>query len=162
MDMKEKWNGSKILRQDFKPNVYARRDKDGNQVELDRRAESMAACLEEVHWGEGAAAKEGSSEGSANTEARGGIRTEVHALVLDHLSLCKKEAVVNIELDRPFEGKELEECIRRAKRNKAAGTDNITADWLKDLDRRNRAKLLAMINDYGRKRNGLAKWKRQE
>ena len=51
MNEKERWNGSKTLRKDYKQNVYARKDKEGKEVKLEDRAEAMASYLEEVHWG---------------------------------------------------------------------------------------------------------------
>ena len=45
----EKWKGLGTLRSEYKPNVYARRDKDGRTTKLNDRAEAMAAYLEVVH-----------------------------------------------------------------------------------------------------------------
>ena len=65
-----------------------------------------------------------------------------------HLEKCRQTAVTNLEMDRPFEIEEMIQCIEQTKRNKAAGTDNMTADWLKDLNATNCEKLLAMMNHW--------------
>ena len=51
MDEKEKWNGSKALRKEYKQNVYVIEDKAGNEIMLGDKAVAMAEYLEEVQWG---------------------------------------------------------------------------------------------------------------
>ena len=146
IDQKERWNGSKTLRNDYKQNVYARKDKDGNEISLEDRSEAMAAYLEEVHWGKERISN--SSRGSHGEETESSIAKLVRERVEKHLDKCRQTAVTNVEMDRPFEIAEMDRCIKHTKRNKAAGTDNLTTDWLQDLNQRNRDKLLTMINKW--------------
>ena len=59
---------------------------------------------------------------------------------------------MNVEVDRPFELSELDQVIRKLKRGKASGTDNITTDWVKDLNADNRVGLLELLNTWWCKR----------
>ena len=68
---------------------------------------------------------------------------------LDELAMS---ATMNIEMDRPFEASELDRSVQKLKRGKASGTDNITTDWVKDLDPDNRTSLLKLLNSCWCKR----------
>ena len=148
MKMKERWDGAKKLRQEYKESVYARRDKDGAEVSLDGRAEALAAYLEEIHWGQSTSATLSSGRSQEANIYQSEVEKMVDEKVRAHLQQAKEDASVSDELDSPFEEKELDACIRKMKRNKATGTDNITTDWLKDLNSDNRRRLLQMINAW--------------
>ena len=55
---------------------------------------------------------------------------------------------MNLELDAPIDKEELDRCIGKMKRGKAAGTDNMTTDWVKDLDAANRQKWVNLLNEW--------------
>ena len=51
MRCNEKWEGVKTVRASYKPKRYARKDRDGNIVDLDNRAEATKEHLERDQWG---------------------------------------------------------------------------------------------------------------
>ena len=58
-----------------------------------------------------------------------------------------KSATMNVEMDRPFEDKEVYKIVRNMKRGKATGTDDITSDWVMDLDIENRRSLVELLKE---------------
>ena len=56
----------------------------------------------------------------------------------EHKSNCRDEAINREELDT---------AIKKSQRDKAPGPDDITTDWLKDLDDDNRNTLLILLNE---------------
>ena len=51
MSSKEAWKGLKIRRACYKPKRYARKDRRGQFVPLNLRAQAACDCLAEDHWG---------------------------------------------------------------------------------------------------------------
>ena len=51
MSCKDIWQSITRLRSDYVPTMYARKDKDGRRVALDKRAEATADYLSQVQWG---------------------------------------------------------------------------------------------------------------
>ena len=134
MTLKEKWRGIRMLKEDYKPKRYARRDRHGKYTNLDERGEATADYLAEEHW---------KKKPSSHRDVFDAIET-----VLDHLKTCANiEGAPNIKVG-PIEIRELEQIIKNMTRGKAPGPDNITADWLKDLETDVREKLLEMLNTW--------------
>ena len=148
MTLKDKWDGTKVLRQEYKPNVYARKDKDGQEVDLDGRAEAMATYLEAVHWG-----GDGEKGASQNTWLQEDVVKEIEGFLKE----SRDKSTINIELDAPIERAELDKCLGKLKRGKAAGADGMTANWVKDLNDANRQKLLNMLNKWWERREWPSK-----
>ena len=48
----EIWEDMQTTSRDYKPTRYAKRDRHGNIVDHDERADATKAYLEKVHWGE--------------------------------------------------------------------------------------------------------------
>ena len=114
MNDKEKWSGSETMRREFKQNVDARRDKGGQLVELGDRAEAMATYLQEVHWGKHVEPDVADNQQGPMTE--GDLEKEAQEAVANHARRKRASSVMNVEMDT---------CIRKIKRSKAAGTDEI-------------------------------------
>jgi hypothetical protein len=49
---KDRWGGLRIVKSDYKSKRYAKRDRHGDLVDIDRRAEATKESLEQVQWGE--------------------------------------------------------------------------------------------------------------
>ena len=69
-------------------------------------------------------------------------------MIEESLEDTRKKSPVNGKLDAAITQEELDRCITKMKRGKAAGPDKITSDWVKDLDATNRRKLLGLINGW--------------
>ena len=52
MNCKEQWEGIHTASKDYQPKIYANKDKLGNIVTLDQRAEATREYLEDIHWGD--------------------------------------------------------------------------------------------------------------
>ena len=50
MGSKEQWVGIKVLRGEYKPKLYAKRDRFGRYTALDGRAQATAEHLAEEQW----------------------------------------------------------------------------------------------------------------
>ena len=132
MGSKEKWEGIKTLRSEFKPTLYAKRDRFGNYTSLERRAHATAEYLAEEQW----------------TNKNPAMDIDVSATVRKDLEDRKtKEDTPNIR-DEPITEEEFAAIIKKMSRGKAPGPDNVTTDWIKDLDRENRKWLLGLINSW--------------
>ena len=50
MSFKERWSGIRLLKEDYKPKLHARRDRFGKPVMLGQRAQATAEYLQEEQW----------------------------------------------------------------------------------------------------------------
>ena len=118
MGSKEQWAGIKVLRGEYKPKLYAKRDRFGRYTTLDGRAQATAEDLAEEQW-----------KNKANT-----ILWDISETVMNDLRRRENmETKPNIR-DEPITEQEFELVIERMARDKSPGPDNITTDWIKDLD----------------------------
>ena len=62
MSGKDKWNGVKTVRSDYKPKRDAKRDREGTVVDIDQRAEATKDYLEKEQWGKQADPQDTSQE----------------------------------------------------------------------------------------------------
>ena len=133
MTCKERWHGTTLMHEDFKPKTYARKNNDNEPVMLDQRAEATAEYLAEKTW-------------SPSRRSIGGQRAEEY--VKNHLEINRTSGKVPQIEDGPITRAELQTAIRKMKRHKAPGPDHMTTDWLKDLDDFNKVLLLQLLNDW--------------
>ena len=120
MHSKEKWAGLKLLNTEFKPKLYAKRDKNGNFVPQ-QRAQATAEYLAEEQW----KCKEPRS-----------IYNVVETVSNDLRRRRNQEAKLSIN-DGLITIEELESIIKKLARGKVPEPDDIPTDWLKDLDSEN-------------------------
>ena len=119
---REQWAGIKSLKKKRPPNFTKLKDKDGNRVGPRGRANAIATYLHDVQW-----------------------QAE------DLPPPVAKEKIILTEL--PYNTnlisfQELQDALKKAKNNKAAGPDNIPAELLKYLDAGNKQALLSVLNDW--------------
>jgi len=113
MVIKDKWLGIKYIKKKFSPNLYERANTQGHTVGVQDRANAAAEYLESKHWGK------------PNTQA-------------------PPNEPVNIRRVRPpsdnrfdlgdFSVAELKSLLKRLKKNKATGPDNIPTGFYQWLD----------------------------
>ena len=132
MNIRGQWAGIKLLKTEFKPRLYAKRDQFGKYTALDGRAQATLEYLAEEQWK--------SKPGTVFIDVTETVQTDLK-------QRREKETKPNIK-DGPITEDELDAIIRKMSREKAPGPDNITTDWLKDLDDENRKWLLAMLNSW--------------
>ena len=132
MSLKEKWCGIKLLKQDYKPMLYAKKDRFGNYTTLEGRAQATAEHRAEEQW---------KSKGAKD------ILNVKNMLRENSKRKQQMDKIQNIR-DVLISLEEFELVIKRMTRSKAPGPDNITTDWLKNLDEENRIIILAMINHW--------------
>ena len=119
MTCRKRWQGIRLMHEDFKPKTYAKNDKNNQPVRLHERAEATAEYLAEKQW-------------APPTQKIGSQSTTDY--VHHHLQR-KRNNNPHIDVEEgPITLAELQRVIRKMKRRKAPGPDNITSDWLKDLD----------------------------
>ena len=133
MSCAEKWQGIKYIKNDFQPNVYARTDKNGRPVRLDQRAEATAEYLDDVQW-------KPKDKGNDILDVSGKVNED-----LRHRRMDDPKPQID---DGPITMDELDRVVRKLKRNKSPGPDDITTDWVKDLDAECRQLLLELLNEW--------------
>lgn len=152
MSAKEKWQGAKALRKEFKQKLHTLKDMNGKEVRNENRADAMAAYLEEVHWGEKGDSTEqlpiSENERSAEDDWKEATLRKAKEEVDEHLRDMGRRSTMNVEMDGPITRKEIAQAAQKITRKKAAGTDNITTEWLKDLDEDIIARLQKMVDRW--------------
>jgi hypothetical protein len=112
MHSKDKWAGIKLLNTEFKPKLYAKRDKNGNFVPLGQRAQATAEYLAEEQW---------------KCKEPRGIYSVVETVSEDLRRRRYQEAKPSIN-DGLITIEQLESIIKKLARGKAPGPDDITTD----------------------------------
>jgi hypothetical protein len=123
LDERSKNLGLKSLKQKYKPRPYARKRKHGEAIPPEQVPEEAAQYLENTHWGP-----------SENDDWKWIPRTK---------TIPKQ--TFNTE---PPTMNELKKAIRRLKRNKAPGPDELSVDILKELSHDNLKPLLAILLEW--------------
>ena len=129
---KEQWAGIKILREGYTPRRYARNDRHGKPVPLAGRADAAADYLSKEQW----------------APAGDPAWQQATTMVSNELKKRKeRNKHLKYNTDKvTFE--EMKEIQKRLKRNKAPGPDDITTDFIKDLEEDNLEELRTLINDW--------------
>ena len=135
MTSKETWQGIRLIKEEFKPEMYARRDMNGNVTILDERAEATATYLDNCQW-----------SNTTSTDIPQDASEETKHLVHRHLTRRQQEHTGHALDDDEIKPEELKRTITNMKRNKAPGTDTITTGGLKDRDEQNLSNLLELLN----------------
>ena len=129
---KEQWAGIKILREGYKPRRYARNDRHGKPVPLAGRADAAAEYLEKEQW---------APKGDVTwQEATNMVKNELTRRRERNNDLRYNTGEVSLE--------EMKEFQKQLKRNKAPGPDDITTDFIKDLEEDNLEKLRILVNEW--------------
>lgn len=116
MDVRDKWLGIKYLKQKFAPNLYERADRFGKTVSLKQRADAAADYLAEKQWGPPAPL-------TANEQAE-----------FNNYYTTNRNTRVGDYDESELTLAELKLIIKKMKRNKAAGPDDIPMEYFKWLD----------------------------
>ena len=107
-------------------------------MDLKERAEATKQYLEKIHWGKAETQKQ-----KHNPEKR----TEMEAKITDILYNNKgKYADADWNTD-PITMTEIRQIVKRFKKSKAPGPDDITTDLIKELTEENLEEVLDLINE---------------
>ena len=121
-----------MLRDGYKPRGYARKDRHGQPVLLEQRAEATADYLEHSHWS--------ATSPPEHQAALNRVAEELQKRTQRHAHLQYDVNKVSIA--------ELRIVLQKLKGNKAPGPDRITTDFLKDLDEDNLQAMLELVNQW--------------
>eukprot|EP00973_Karenia_brevis_P061548 8559073-Karenia_brevis.AAC.1 len=123
LDVRDKWLGIKQLKKGYSPQPYCRRNKDGQMVPYKERAETAAKYLAEEVWGTPK-------------------KTRLHSNRKIYKNQHKNYLTHQITLD------ELNWIIRRFKRHKTPGPDEVPIEVFKEMDEEHRIKVLNILNTW--------------
>ncbi len=101
----------------------------GKPINLDQRAEATAEYLQEKQWG-----------ATQNNIVTQNTQRLTREFISKHLKSQQRECADNAIDDDEITRDELNRAITKMKRHKSPGPDQITTDWLKDLNSDNREK----------------------
>ena len=125
IDVRDRWLGLRQLKKGYQVTPYAIKNKEGKRVSKDNIAEEVAEHLANNTWN--------------NTEAEG----------KEHLISNRK--IVEIKEDYNIEQptiEELKSIIKRMKRKKACGPDEIPMEMIKELDDTNLEQIHLMLGNW--------------
>ena len=131
MDLRDKWLGIRQLKSEYQPNPYNRKRKNGTHIPLEKRAEEAAKYLQKEQWG-----KETSNNIPSNT---GTQQTRGTQNTTDNYNIGE----ISME--------ELREVIKKFKKRKAPGPDEIPMEILKELDTENLEEVRQLLNEWWEK-----------
>jgi len=124
LDVKDKWMGLKKLKKKYVPIPYFRKTKEGVPIKRTEQAQKVAEFLRDNIWG---------------LEQNIGKDKTLNKEIINK--------GLNFKLS-PFEMQELEAAIKKLKRNRAPGPDELTSDFFKELDYLNKIYILNIINKW--------------
>ena len=130
LDVRDRWLGLRQLRKNYTPIPYSRRTQDGKHIPMQGRAEEAAKYLANEIW------TDKRSE-STKEKARNKFMT-AEQIVREHLGI--KEGTVEMS--------ELIRVIKKPKRRKSAGPDEVPVEFLKEMDTANLQKILDILNTW--------------
>ena len=123
MDVRDRWLGIRSLKQGFKPAAYHQKDRLGKHVPRNQRAEAAAKFWAHEIWG-------GSHSNSCEISNK--------IIVQQHEGYNLGE----------FSMQDLQEAIRKLKRRKAPGPDDITTEAFKEMSEDNLEEIRSIINQW--------------
>ena len=124
MDPRDKWMGIKQLKSEYRPQPYHRRDRAGRTIEANKTAEAFAVHLAET-WKH--------------------TPTPTHEISENKLPIPDLPYMLgDITID------EIQAQIKRLKKNKATGPDEIPMEVIKELDDENISMLCDILNIWWR------------
>jgi len=127
MDVRDKWLGIKFIKQKHSPNLYERANMQGTTVGINEKAQAAAEYLAQKQWG---------THGHTTDDANIGYYTcarnkKVGQYNIDDLTLA-----------------ELKVILKKMKRHKAAGPDNLPMEYFKWLDDDALEHIVKLINTW--------------
>ena len=128
LDVRTKWLGIRYMKKEHKPIPYALRKAEGKRkinVKQSEKAETAAQHLEEIFWG---------------LENKGAEKTE-----------DKKERIIKANYKYQTEEitlEELRETIKKFKRRKATGPDELPMEAFKEMDDENMILFTELLNKW--------------
>ena len=123
LDLRDKWLGIKYIKQKKAPKLFERAKIDGSTASIRQQADASADYLQEKQWGD---------TDTPTDETR-----------------TKKQNRVNAVFDcSSFMISELVATVKRLKKNKASGPDEIPIEFFKWLDDENLGRVLGLINSW--------------
>ncbi len=136
MDIRDKWLGIKTIKKDFKPNLYEISDRMGNKVKLKDKAEAIADYLGNVQW-----------------KKADNIKSEDDPLFYTPPKCPKTNRPIkrntrnNVFRCEAFTLQELSDFLKRSKKRKACGPDDIPMEIFMLLDDENLITILGFCNE---------------
>ena len=127
LDVREKRAGIRALNNEFKPLPYNRKDKRGNIVAQESRAETAAQHLAYEQWGN----TENCNETFNNTNIIDPTVENNNKYNTGIITLAELEAIIN-----------------KLKRHKAPGPDGLTTEIFKEMNTENKKLILDLIYDW--------------
>ena len=126
LDPRDRWLGLQCLRKEAEPIPYALKDKNKQHVPMERKAQAAADFLATKIWGE----------------------TQENSGPAGHQSASKiVQQPINMKLDA-FDMTELIKAIRKLKRRKTPGPDDVPIELFKELDEPALTDVLQLINQW--------------
>lgn len=129
MDVRDKWLGIKFLKKKHAPNLYERADMHGNTVNFNDKAKATAEYLSTKQWG--------IPVEPLNNDA-----------VPNDYYTCKRNTKTNDYNQSSFTLLELKAVIKKMKRNKACGPDDIPIEYFKWLNDPSLEYVLDLLNQW--------------
>jgi hypothetical protein len=126
LDTRDRWLGLRCLRKDFEPIPYALKDKNKQHVPMERKAQAAADFLAEQIWGE---TQRNEEPDQSHTPSK---------IVQEELKIS--QSVFDID--------ELIKAIRKLKRRKTPGPDEVPIELFKELDEAALISILQIINQW--------------
>ena len=133
LDVRDWWAVIKKVKKQFSPMTYALKDRQGKRIPKKQRAEESAKHLEQNIWGLDGMAK--------------------RADELRQNQIVENDGLYNVD---EIQMQELNEALKKFKRRKSPGPDEIAMELYKELNSDNRRKLLLLINDWWTNENMTA------
>lgn len=130
IDIRDRWLGLRQLKKGYQINPFAIKNEEGQRISKENIAEEIAIHLENTTWN--------------NKEA------ENKQLLINTRKIV--ETNENYNTNQPTT-KELKKVIKRMKRRKACGPDEIPMEMIKELDDTNLIKLYELICDWWNNEN---------
>ena len=120
--MREKWQGIKDEKRQLQPSYTKLKDVKGQRVKYGQEAQAKAEYLGEVQW---------------KQKEKADPKRNPRKIISKDLQIRTEEITI----------KELRKTIRKLKNNKTPGTDRVTVDMIKALDKQNLEILRGQLNE---------------
>ena len=128
LDCRDQWMGIKRLKEQYQPNPYHRKTKEGTHIKKEERAKEAAKYLSKEQWG--------INEEIKQQQQREGIRKD--RIIEENENYNTQEITLQ----------ELKQIIKKFKRRKAPGPDEIPMEIFKEMDDENLANTLELLNQW--------------
>ena len=130
MDIRDKWLGIRQLKSEYKPQSYHRTNSTGEHIHHSNRAQEAANYLKTKQWGKADADEEEANQQTRQTHGR-----------------MKQETENQFDIG-PITTEEIVAVLKKLKRRKAPGPDNIPMEILKELNAENLEELRNLMQQW--------------